>query len=77
MKPVEIVLRKGGGRRRRKREGVNLMYIESTFVNITMYVPIQLLYTNKIKNHFKKRRSSESNYKGLGFKQVDFPLQAT
>jgi hypothetical protein len=29
-------------------EGVNLRYIVSTYVNITMYPPVQLLYANKI-----------------------------
>jgi hypothetical protein len=33
MKPDEIVLRSGGGR---MMEGVNLIYIVSTYVNVTM-----------------------------------------
>jgi hypothetical protein len=43
MKSVEIVLRKGG--RRRRMEG--RIYLVSTYVNITMYPPVQLLYANK------------------------------
>jgi hypothetical protein len=31
-------------------EGVNLRYIVSTYANVTMYPPIQLLYANKIIN---------------------------
>jgi hypothetical protein len=27
-------------------EGVNLRYIGSTYVSITMYLPVQLLYAN-------------------------------
>jgi hypothetical protein len=53
MKPVEIILRRGWGGR--IIEGVNLIYIASTYVNITMYPPIQLLYANKI---FKKKKKS-------------------
>jgi hypothetical protein len=34
---VEIVLRRGKGERGRTMEGVNLRYIVSTCVNITMY----------------------------------------
>jgi hypothetical protein len=30
-------------------EGVNLRYIVSTYVNITMYLPVQLLYANEVK----------------------------
>jgi hypothetical protein len=29
-------------------EVVNLRYIVSTYVNITMYLPVQILYANKI-----------------------------
>jgi hypothetical protein len=43
MKPIEIVLRNEKG-----NEGANLRYIVSTYVNITMYPPVQLLYANKI-----------------------------
>jgi hypothetical protein len=55
MKPIEIVLRrKGRWGRRRMMEGVNLRYIVCTYVNITMYPPVQLLYANKIiKNKIK------------------------
>jgi hypothetical protein len=49
MKPVEIVLRRWGRERRRTMKGVNLRSIGSMYVNITMYSPVQLLYTNKIK----------------------------
>jgi hypothetical protein len=45
MKPVEIVLRRGRGR---MMERVNLRCIVSTYINITMYPPMQLLYVNKI-----------------------------
>jgi hypothetical protein len=44
MKPLEIVLRRG---KRRMMEGVNLRYILSTYVNVTMYPPVQQLYSNK------------------------------
>jgi hypothetical protein len=39
MKPVEIVLRRGG---------VNLRFIARTYVNLITYSPAQLLYVNKI-----------------------------
>jgi hypothetical protein len=53
MRPVEIVLsRRGGGRR---MERINLKYIVSTYVNITMYPPVQLLYANK---KFKKEKNT-------------------
>jgi hypothetical protein len=29
-------------------DGVNLRYIVSTYVNIAMYSPVQLVYANKI-----------------------------
>jgi hypothetical protein len=48
MKPVEIVLRREEKERVRMMEGLNLRYIVSTYVNITMYPPAQLLYANKI-----------------------------
>jgi hypothetical protein len=51
MKPVEIVLRSG---ERGSKEVVNLRYIASTYIKITMYSPIQLLYTNKIIFYKKK-----------------------
>jgi hypothetical protein len=38
MKPTEIILREEG-ERRRMMEGVNISYIVSTYVNITMYPP--------------------------------------
>jgi hypothetical protein len=50
MKPVEIVLRTGRGMRENDG-GVNLRYIVSTYVNITVYPPVQLVYAN---NFFKK-----------------------
>jgi hypothetical protein len=37
MKSVEIVLRRGEGGKGRTMEGVNLGYVISTYVNITMY----------------------------------------
>jgi hypothetical protein len=37
MKPVEIVLRRGRKGKREQDGGVNLRYIVSTYVNITMY----------------------------------------
>jgi hypothetical protein len=40
MKPVEIVLRRGDEGRWRT--------IVSIYINITMYLPVQLLYANKI-----------------------------
>jgi hypothetical protein len=40
MKPIEIVLRRGGDLWRRENYGrVNLRYIISIYVNITMYPP--------------------------------------
>jgi hypothetical protein len=47
MKPVEIVLRRGRGMKENDR-GVKLRYIVSTYVNTTVYPPVQLLYANKI-----------------------------
>jgi hypothetical protein len=47
MKPVEIALRRGSERRGRMMEGINLRYIVRTYVNITMYTTVQLLYANK------------------------------
>jgi hypothetical protein len=41
MKPVEIVLRMLW------EVKSNLRYVVSTYVTITMYLPVQLLYTNK------------------------------
>jgi hypothetical protein len=43
MKPVEIVLRREGGReegRGRMMEEIKLRYIVSTYVNIRMYPPV-------------------------------------
>jgi hypothetical protein len=53
--PVKIALRKGEGGRGRTMEGVNLRYVVSTYVNIIMYPPIQLLYANK--NFLNKKYS--------------------
>jgi hypothetical protein len=39
MKPVEIVLRRRGRGKRMNDEGVNLRYMVSPYVNITMYPP--------------------------------------
>jgi hypothetical protein len=41
MKPVEIVLRRGWGKRENDR-GSKSGYYVSTYVNITMYPPVQL-----------------------------------
>jgi hypothetical protein len=60
IKLVEIVLRRGGEKGRgRIMEGVSLRYIVSTYVNVTVYPPVQLLYANKImkKIHVKKDTS--------------------
>jgi hypothetical protein len=53
MKLVEIVSFNNEGGRREREEGeqwrrVNLRYIVSTYANITIYPPVQLLYANKI-----------------------------
>jgi hypothetical protein len=45
VKPVEIILI--GGREKRTMKGLNLRFIISTYVNITMYTPVQQLYANK------------------------------
>jgi hypothetical protein len=37
MKSAEIGLRRGGGGKREKDGGINLRYIVSTYVNITVY----------------------------------------
>jgi hypothetical protein len=44
----EIVLRRGEGERGRTMERVNLRNTVNTYVNITTYPPVQLLYANKI-----------------------------
>jgi hypothetical protein len=59
MKPVEIVLRRRGGGRGRMMNGVNLRYIVNTYVNITTYLPIQLLYANKIKKFKKGKKKNK------------------
>jgi hypothetical protein len=46
MKLVELVLRRGQQGRGRMMEGVR--YIVRTYVNITMYPTIQILYANEI-----------------------------
>jgi hypothetical protein len=48
-KLVEILLRSGGVGRMRDndRGGESNRYIVSTYVNITMYPPIKLLYDNE------------------------------
>jgi hypothetical protein len=44
MKPVETVLRKSGKvGKGRPMEGINLRHIVSTYVNITMYPPVQTI----------------------------------
>jgi hypothetical protein len=50
LKPAEIVLRRGEGRRMKV---VNLRYTVSSYVNITTYPPVQLLYANKIVKNLK------------------------
>jgi hypothetical protein len=42
MRPVETVLRKGGGRIREKDGRVNLRYFVSTFVNVNNVPPVKL-----------------------------------
>jgi hypothetical protein len=37
MRPVEIILRMGGGGIKENDRGVNLRYVVRTFVNVTMY----------------------------------------
>jgi hypothetical protein len=66
MKPSKIVLGKGGGGRGRMMEEVNLRYIVSTYVKITMFSPVQLLYVNKIIKIFDPRVIIHS-YHTLGF----------
>jgi hypothetical protein len=50
MKSVEIVLR----RRKERRENDRGMYLTKTYmctyINIIMYIPVQLLYAKQIKN---------------------------
>jgi hypothetical protein len=47
MKPVAIVLRRGEVGRGRIMEGISLTKIYlSTYVNITVYPPVQILYAN-------------------------------
>jgi phosphotransferase system glucose/maltose/N-acetylglucosamine-specific IIC component len=61
MKPIKIVLRKGGGS---KMEWVNLRYIITTYVNITMYPTVQLLYANKnFKTKHQKYKQSNQKEK--------------
>jgi hypothetical protein len=56
MKSVEIVLRSGGGGGGgRMMEGVNLRYVVITFVNITIYPLVQLVYANR---NFKKKKKT-------------------
>jgi hypothetical protein len=49
MKSAEIIPRKGGGGKGRTMKRVTLRYIVSSYVNITMYPPVQQLSVNKIK----------------------------
>jgi hypothetical protein len=42
--------KRGKGKEGEWWRGVNLRYIISTYVNITMYLPVQLLYANKNNN---------------------------
>jgi hypothetical protein len=57
MKPVKIFLRRGKGRRGRTMQGVNLRYVVSTYANIPRYLPVQLLYANKIFKKVKKKKT--------------------
>jgi hypothetical protein len=51
MKPFEIVPRRRKGKRGRMMERlIQLRYILNTYVNITMFPSVQLLYANKIIN---------------------------
>jgi hypothetical protein len=62
MKPVEIVLRREEEGRRRMEE-VNLRYIINTYINITVYPLVQLLYSNKnflISRKGKKKKTPHS-----------------
>jgi hypothetical protein len=60
----ESRLKKGrGGKNRENDGGINLTYIVSTYVNITMCSPVQLLYAN---NFFKKERTHTCNPTYLG-----------
>jgi hypothetical protein len=49
MNPTEIVLKRDEGKEGEQwREQIQLRYILNTYVNITMYSPLQLLYAKKI-----------------------------
>jgi hypothetical protein len=47
MKLVEIVLRRGEGKEGEENGGGKSKTYVSTYINITMYPPVQLLYANK------------------------------
>jgi hypothetical protein len=46
MKPVEIVLRMGEGDVEERWKGESNWHIISTCVNVTMNLPVQLIYAN-------------------------------
>jgi hypothetical protein len=51
MKPDEIVLRRQVGEEGEQWRGqIQLRHTVRTYVNITMYPPVQILYANKIIN---------------------------
>jgi hypothetical protein len=60
MKSLEIILRRGRDGSKKMMEGINLGYIVITYVNITIYPPIQILYGNKIIE--KKISSAGANH---------------
>jgi hypothetical protein len=59
MNPIEIAL--SGERGKRENNGMGKRYIVSTYVNVKMFLPIQLSYANKIlKVNFKKGELMEA-----------------
>jgi hypothetical protein len=58
MKPAEIFLKWGGDRGRgRMMEGyIQQRYISNTYVNITMYPPVQVLFASNIIKNKRKRK---------------------
>jgi hypothetical protein len=51
MKPIKIVLKSWKRGMRESNVGVKLRYIVSTYVNIAMYLPMQLLCGNNKNNY--------------------------
>jgi hypothetical protein len=70
MKPVEIVTRIGEEGSQRMMGRVNLRYIVSAYVNITIYPPAQLLYANKtfIKNNLDLHNITSEVYETLKYR---------